>query len=57
MKYVNRITGAVIESTCEISGGGWEPMREQPPSGEPAKPAPRKRTTRPANPAIPAKEG
>lgn len=54
MKYVNRITGAVIESTCEISGGGWEPMREQPPSGEPAKPAPRRK---PKNPADPAKEG
>ena len=26
MKYRNRVTGAVIEASCLISGGNWEPV-------------------------------
>lgn len=28
MKYINKVTGAVIEAHCELSGGDWEPLRE-----------------------------
>lgn len=31
MKYRNTRTGAVIDSSCAISGGGWEPVKETKP--------------------------
>lgn len=46
MKYVNRNTGAVIESDCIISGGGWEPVGDQPPAKKTAKTAPKKKPTK-----------
>lgn len=29
MKYRNSRTGAVIDASCEISGGNWEPVPEE----------------------------
>lgn len=29
MKYWNSKTGAVIEASCEISGGNWKPVPEE----------------------------
>ena len=26
MKYRNRVTGAILEARCLISGGNWEPV-------------------------------
>lgn len=30
MKYINKKTQAVIETSCVISGGDWVAMEEQP---------------------------
>ena len=40
MRYRNRNTGAEIESSCVISGGGWEPVQ---PAPKPKKKSPKKK--------------
>lgn len=47
MKYINKVTGAVIDACCEISGGDWEPMVEAKGSPEPDKDAPKKAARKP----------
>ena len=34
MKYINKVTGAVIEAACEISGGDWEPVPQERPEAQ-----------------------
>lgn len=29
MRYVNKVTGTVIDTKSEISGGDWEPAEEK----------------------------
>lgn len=41
MEYRNTITGAIIETKCEINGGAWEPVKAPKPS---TKKAPTKKT-------------
>ena len=35
MKYRNSRTGAVIDASCEISGGNWEPVPEEDTGNQP----------------------
>lgn len=42
MKYINKVTGAVIDARCEISGGDWEPMPEGKGSPDSRKPEAKK---------------
>ena len=46
MKYINKVTGAVIEAACELSGGNWIPLESLPVQSDqeaPKKPAPKPR--------------
>lgn len=46
MKYRNKITGAEIESPCEISGGPWEPVQTQAPTQKPVPRQTKKKTAK-----------
>lgn len=37
MKYKNTLTGATIETTSVITGGGWQPVEEEKPVKKPAR--------------------
>lgn len=44
MKYINKTTGSIIESDCELSGGDWEAFES--PSDKEKEPKGKKNTTK-----------